>query len=127
MRPHLVVVAAPRFDDDLRLGPRAEPFEAQALVAELAVEALARAVLPRLARVDQGGLDAFRRCNQRRVDELLQQRASDELRSVVGAQVVRYTALADQPRQHLDDAARTDRPSMMGWLMGSVQKYPATR
>ncbi len=57
MRPHLVVVLAPRLDDDLGLGAGAEPFEAQALVAELAVETLRRAVLPGLAGIDQSGLD----------------------------------------------------------------------
>ena len=31
MRPHLVVVPPPGLDHHLRLGPRAEPFEAQAL------------------------------------------------------------------------------------------------
>src|SRR5882757_6343931 len=40
-----------------------------------------------------------------------QQRAGDELRVVVGAQVARRTTLADQPRQHLDDTARAHRPS----------------
>ena len=71
MRPHLVVVLTPRLDDDLGLGPGAEPFEAQALVAELAVETLRRAVLPGLARIDQGCLDAL-------VDDPLQERARDE-------------------------------------------------
>src|SRR5580700_8290963 len=37
---HLVVVAPPSLDDHLRLGTRTKPFEVQALVAELAVEAL---------------------------------------------------------------------------------------
>src|SRR5205814_2468925 len=40
MRTHLVIVPPPCFDDDLRLRARAEPFEAEAFVAELAVEAL---------------------------------------------------------------------------------------
>ena len=59
MRPHFVVVAQPRFDDDLRLGARTEPFEAQTLVAKLAVEALGDAILPRLAGLDQRRADAF--------------------------------------------------------------------
>ena len=78
MRPHLVVVPAPGLDDGPGLGSRAEPFEAQALVAELAVEALRRTVLPRLARIDQRGLDAL-------LDDPLQERAGDELRPVIGA------------------------------------------
>jgi hypothetical protein len=52
MRADLVVVAASGFDDGLGIGAREEPFHAQALVAELAIEALADAVLPRLAGVD---------------------------------------------------------------------------
>lgn len=81
MRAHVVVVPAPGLDDGPRLGSRAEPFEAQARVAELAVEPLARAVLPRLAWIDQGGFDALRRCNQRRGDDPPQQRAGIEARS----------------------------------------------
>jgi hypothetical protein len=59
MRANLVVVAPPGLDHDLGLGARQEPFEAQALVAELAVEALADAVLPGLAGVDQRRLDTL--------------------------------------------------------------------
>src|SRR5471032_1363514 len=101
MRAHLVVVLAPRLDDDLGLGAGPEPFEAQALVAELAVETLRRAILPGLARIDQGGLDAL-------IDDPLQKRARDELGTVVGPKIQWRAALADQTRQHLDHAARTD-------------------
>ena len=41
MRPDLVVVPAPDFDHDASLLATAEPFEPQALVAELTFEALA--------------------------------------------------------------------------------------
>jgi len=58
MRPHGIVVPTPSFDDDLRLASTAEPLQAQALVAEATVEALVGTVLPRLARIDQRGLDA---------------------------------------------------------------------
>ena len=50
----LVVVVPPLFDQHLRLGARAKPFEAQTLVAELAVEALRDAILPRLAGLVDG-------------------------------------------------------------------------
>jgi hypothetical protein len=60
VRPHVVVVPPPRFNDHLRLGARTKPFEAQALVAELAVEAFRDAILPRLARLDQCRADAVR-------------------------------------------------------------------
>src|SRR5262249_28320765 len=58
MRPYFVVVPSPTLDDDLCFGTRAEPFEAEALVAEFAVEAFRDAILPRLARLDQRGADA---------------------------------------------------------------------
>src|SRR5512142_1576398 len=53
-----VVMLPPLLDDDLRLGACAKPFHAQALVAELAVEAFVAAILPRLAWIDQRGVDA---------------------------------------------------------------------
>src|SRR3954471_691493 len=53
MRPHFIVMAAPRFNDHLRFASATEPLEAQALVAEAAVEAFVHTVLPRLARIDQ--------------------------------------------------------------------------
>lgn len=48
VRSHLVVVAAPLLDDHARLEPGAKPLQAQALVAQAAVEALVGAVLPGL-------------------------------------------------------------------------------
>src|ERR671919_2010254 len=89
MRPHFVVVPPPCFDDHLRLGARTEPFEAQALVAELAVEAFRDAILPRLAGLDQRRADALR-------DDPGQQRLGYELRSVVAAQERRDAPCAHQ-------------------------------
>jgi hypothetical protein len=43
MRTDLVEVPPPLFDQNLRLGARTKPFEAETLVAELAVEALREA------------------------------------------------------------------------------------
>lgn len=51
MRPHVIVMAPPDFDEDTSFGAAAEPFHAQAFIAELAVEALVIAVLPRLAGI----------------------------------------------------------------------------
>jgi hypothetical protein len=73
-----------------------------------------------LARIDQGHLDA-------RVGDPFQQRPRDELRAVVGAQVARRPALADQPRQHLDDpacaeaAVDLDRQAFLGPFVGDGQ------
>jgi hypothetical protein len=41
MRPNCIVVPTPRFDDDLGFMSAAEPLDAEALVAETAVEASA--------------------------------------------------------------------------------------
>jgi hypothetical protein len=60
MRANLVVVAPPRLDADLRFGARTKPFEAQTLVAKLAVEAFCDAILPRLAGLDQRRADPLR-------------------------------------------------------------------
>jgi hypothetical protein len=57
MRPDMVVVPTPGFDYDARLFAAPEPLERQALVPELSVEALIGAVLPRLARVVESGVD----------------------------------------------------------------------
>jgi hypothetical protein len=45
MRTYLVEVSPPFFDQNFCLGARTKPFEAQTLVAELAVEALRDAIL----------------------------------------------------------------------------------
>ena len=58
MRANGVVVDAPSFDDVARLGERGEHMLVQALVPQLAVEALHEAVLLRLARRDVVPFDA---------------------------------------------------------------------
>ena len=58
MRSERDVVLPPAFDDDLRFLQRVEDFAIKELVAELRVEALAIAVLPRAAGHDVGGLGA---------------------------------------------------------------------
>ena len=48
MRTHFIIMPSPSLDNYLRLGAGAEPFEAEAFIAELAVEALYDAILPAL-------------------------------------------------------------------------------
>jgi len=57
VRALLIVVISPLLDGDARLDPIAKPLDRQALVAKLPDEGFIRAVLPRLARVDEGRLD----------------------------------------------------------------------
>lgn len=58
MRPCGIVVAAPGLDQDLCLAQIEEDFPRQQLIAQLAVEAFAVAVLPRAAWCDVERLDA---------------------------------------------------------------------
>ena len=53
MWPLGVVVPPPGFDDDLGLGEAVEDLTVEQFVAELRVEALAVAVLPRASRFDE--------------------------------------------------------------------------
>ena len=76
MGPNGVVVTTPAFNDDPRIGAVAEPLQTQAFVAEFAVEALAGAILPRLAGVDMRRVDLL-------VGKPLQDRLRDELRAIV--------------------------------------------
>jgi hypothetical protein len=85
---HLVEVAPPALDQNRCFGARPEPFERQALVAELAVEALGGAVLPGLAGIDEGRLNAL-------VNDPLQQCARDEPGAIVGPKVARRATLGD--------------------------------
>src|SRR5215203_2698831 len=91
MRADFVVVSPPRLDTDLRIRAVAEPLQREMLVAELPVERFVGAVLPRLARVNE------RRFDLRRL-EPPENRPSDELRSVVGAQIARRTVYAHELR-----------------------------
>ena len=81
MRANFVVMAASALDDRLGLRPRPEPFETQALVPELAIEAFGNAILPRLAGLDQRRVDALR-------DDPGQERFGHELRAVVAAKAL---------------------------------------
>src|SRR6476619_3018816 len=103
MWTHRVEVPPPRFDNHLGLAAAAEPLDAEAFVTELAVEGLVGAVLPRLAGIDDGGLNV-------RFGKPLQDRVTHELRTAVGAQVRRRAVRAHQARQHINHSARADTP-----------------
>jgi hypothetical protein len=58
MGPHRVVAAPPLFDADLRIDAIPKPLQGQVLIPQLAVERFIGAILPRLPRIDERGLDA---------------------------------------------------------------------
>ena len=72
MGPDAVVVLGPVLDHDPGFEAVPEPFDRQAFIAELAVEAFCCPVLPRLSRIDQRTFYPLRHepFERRRADEL---------------------------------------------------------
>ncbi|CFT65394.1 Uncharacterised protein [Burkholderia pseudomallei] len=102
MRSDGIVVTPPLLDHNLRFRARSKPFKAQAFISELAVEALVRAVLPRLAGIAKRHVHAVL-CSP------LQGGPRYELWAVVRTQVTRCTMKADQLGQDFDDTSGTNR------------------
>src|ERR1039457_781232 len=101
MWPYGIVMPTPDFDQDARFDAVAKPLHVQTLVAEFAVEALVVAILPRLARIDQGGVDLG-------LGEPQQDPVANEFRAVVRTKEQRRTMYADQAGEHVNDASGTD-------------------
>ena len=101
VRLHGVVVAPPRLDDHTRLPARSEPFQGQAFVAKLAIEALVGAVLPRLTGIAQRSGDA-------RLGDPLEDGVADELRTIVRTHKQRRAVLTHEAREYLDDPLRAN-------------------
>ncbi len=104
MGPNLVVHPSPILDCDLRIDSVHKPLHPEALVSKLSVEALVRAVLPRLSRIDRRSVDAG-------VLKSAKHRSRHELGSVVGPEILRPSAHADPLREHLDDSSGPKAPS----------------
>jgi hypothetical protein len=102
MRTRVIVVPAPGFDVDAHHGAAAEPFERQAFVTKLAVEALCVAVLPGLAGIEKRGVDTLR-------GQPFEKDMADKLVAVFGAIAVRPVALGGSP-----DAESCHGPSVAG-------------
>jgi len=101
MRPHGVVVTTPAFDDDLRFPQRVEDLAIEQLVAQARVETFDKAVLPRTARRDVGGL-----CSDG-ADPLLH-RLGNELRAIIGTDMPGNAAPDEQVGEHIDDIDRLE-------------------
>jgi len=100
---HGVVVASPIFDHDLGLLECVEDLAVEQFIAQLAVEALAIAILPRAARFDVGGLGS-------NSGDPISECFGNELRSVVGADVGRNAARDKQLAQGFDDVGGLELP-----------------
>ena len=120
MGAHAVVVPPPGLDQDLGLGQAEEDLAVEQFVAQLAVEALAVAVLPRTAGLDVGGLGADR-------GDPFAQGDGDELRAVVGSDIGRRPAQDHQIGQGLqhvggvEPSLHPDGQGLVGELVDHTQ------
>jgi len=101
MRPNLIELHAPGRDHHPRLAQRIKQLASKALSAELVMEALDVAVLPRAARIDVEGFDT--RFSQPRLKGL-----SYEFGTVITAYVAGGTMELDEFPHHLQHLARTN-------------------
>ena len=95
---------SPSLDQNLCLMERRELLTGQKFIAKLGVEALAIAVLPWAARLDERGLCPY--CG-----DPLPYGLGDELRTVVGTNMAGHTAQDKQVRLQRDKQAETKRQS----------------
>src|SRR5437763_12562737 len=99
MRANHIVVPSPTLDDDLGLAQGVEDLAIEKLVAQPRIKAFDVSVLPRTARGNVGGLCADS------ADPILHG-FGDELRAVVGTNVLGNPAQDEQVRQYVDDVER---------------------
>lgn len=104
MRSDRVIVPSPSLDDDSGFGAISEPLDAQAYIAEFAIEGFVGTVLPRLAGIDDGRVDAI-------VRKPFQDGVAHELWPAVRSQIGRGPMVADQSRKNLDDPRGTNTAS----------------
>ena len=115
------MLPSPAFDDDPRLREGVEALSVRQRVTELAVEALAAAVLPRAARLDEGGLRPSGR-------PPFSHGLGDEFRAMIGTDAARHAAQDEEVRQDADDVRRLqlpvdpDRQALAGERVDDVQQ-----
>ena len=116
-----VVVAPPGFEENLGFLEGVEDLPVQELVAQPRVEALDVAILPRRARLDEGGPGPDR-------GDPSPDRFGDELRAVVGPNVGRDAAQDEEVGQDIDDLGREklpanpDRQALTGELVQDIER-----
>jgi hypothetical protein len=112
---------APALDNDLRLAQRVEDFAVEQFVAQARIETLDESVLPRAGRRD------VRRLCPDGGDPFLH-RLGNELRAIIGADVLGHTTQDEQVRQHIDNIDRfkpardPNGQALMGELVDDVEQ-----
>lgn len=103
MRPDRVVVLTPLLDHDRGLCQRVEYLAVQQFIAQLAIEGLNVAVLPGATGLDVGGLGSDR-------GNPFPQVHRNELRTIVGPNVLRYASGDEQITEDRDDVGGVEPP-----------------
>ena len=95
-----VVVQTPALDDDPRLREAVEDLTVEQFVAELGIEALAVAILPRTAGLNKRGPGPHS-------GDPFSHRLGNELRTVVRTNMARHAAQDEEVRQEVNDINST--------------------
>jgi hypothetical protein len=107
-------VTPPAFDDNLGFSERVEDFAIEQLIAQTRIEGLDEAILPWAARRPDSGNPFLHGLG-------------DELRAIVGTNVLGHAAQDEQIREHVDDIDGFHLPvdkngqTFMGKLVDDVQ------
>ena len=102
MRPEVVVELSPALDHGAGFAKVPEPLPVEALVSQLAIEALHEPVVPGLARRDEARAHVH-------VPKPLHDPGRGELGPLVGADELGFAVKAHQARERQDDVPRGDR------------------
>src|SRR5580704_6747266 len=84
MRPALIILDSPGFDNDSGFQQRAKDFPVQTFIAQLVMEALDEGLLPRCSWLDVDGFYVI-------IGHPIADGVSDELRAVVAAQMLGHS------------------------------------
>jgi hypothetical protein len=107
MRPALIILDSPLFDNDAGFQQRAKDFPIQTFIAQLVMEALDEGLLPRRPWLDVDGFDVV-------IGHPISDSVSDELRAVVAAQMFGQSVAVDRCLDHGDGIDGPDGPGDMG-------------
>lgn len=102
VRATMIIELAPRLDQGPSFTQIPEPLPVQALIAQLAVKALYEAVMPRLARWNEGRADIA-------IAQPFHHPCRRELGPLVGANMLRLAMQPHQARERQDDIAGGQR------------------
>ena len=107
MRPTLIILDPPGFDNDSGFQQRAKDFPVQTFISQLIMEALDEGLFPGCSRLDVDGFDLV-------VGHPISDGVGDKLRAVVAAQMFGRSVAFNRCLDHGDGIERTDGPGDMG-------------